>query len=131
MLECITIGISIDRDWRDLYEAIWRPEAFPTWASGLSNASLVRQGEIWTGQSPEGLIQIRFTDRNEFRVMDHWVDLGGGRVVYVPLRILANGSGAEVLLTLFRQPDMSDAKFAQDQDWVRRDLLALKALAER
>jgi hypothetical protein len=131
MLESITIGISIDRDWRDLYEAIWRPEAFPTWASGLSNASLVRQGEIWTGQSPEGPIQIRFTDRNEFGVMDHWVDLGGGRVVYVPLRIVANGSGAEVLLTLFRQPDMSDAKFAQDQDWVRRDLLALKALAER
>jgi hypothetical protein len=131
MLESITIGISIDRDWRDLYEAIWRPEAFPTWVSGLSNASLVRQGEIWTAQGPEGPIQIRFTDRNEFGVMDHWVDLGGGRVVYVPLRIVANGSGAEVLLTLFRQPEMSDAKFAQDQDWVRRDLLALKALAER
>jgi hypothetical protein len=131
MLESITIGISIDRDWRDLYEAIWRPAAFPSWASGLSNASLVRQGEIWTAQGPEGPIQIRFTDRNEFGVMDHCVDLGGGRVVYVPLRIVANGSGAEVLLTLFRQPDMSDAKFAQDQDWVRRDLLALKALAER
>jgi hypothetical protein len=117
MLESITIGISIDRDWRDLYEAIWRPAAFPSWASGLSNASLVRQGEIWTAQGPEGPIQIRFTDRNEFGVMDHWVDLGGGRVVYVPLRIVANGSGAEVLLTLFRQPEMSDAKFAQDQDW--------------
>jgi hypothetical protein len=77
----------------------------------------VRQGEIWTAQGPEGPIQIRFTDRNEFGVMDHWVDLGGGRVVYVPLRIVANGSGAEVLLTLFRQPEMSDAKFAQDQDW--------------
>jgi len=131
MLEAITVGISIDRDWRDLYGSIWRPEAFPSWASGLSNASLVRQGEIWTAQGPEGPIQIRFTDRNGFGVMDHWVNLGGRRVVYVPLRIVANGTGAEVLLTLFRQPDMSEVKFAQDQDWVKRDLLALKALAER
>jgi hypothetical protein len=131
MLEAITVGISIDRDWRDLYESIWRPEAFPSWASGLSKASLVRQGEIWTAEGPEGPIQIRFTGQNGFGVMDHWVDLGGGRVVYVPLRIVANGTGAQVLLTLFRQPDMSEVKFAHHQDWVKRDLLALKALAER
>jgi hypothetical protein len=74
---------------------------------------------------------ISFTDHNAFGVMDHWVDLGGGRVVYVPMRVVENGKGAEVLLTLFRQPDMSDAKFAEDQIWVRRDLSALKALAER
>jgi hypothetical protein len=33
-----------------------------------------------------------------------------------------------VLLTLFRQPDMPDAKFEADAEWVKRDLLSLKAL---
>jgi hypothetical protein len=60
--------------------------------------------------------------------MDHWVHLSDGQIIYVPLRIVENGSGAEVLLTLFRQPGMSDEQFAADADWVRRDLLALKSM---
>ena len=48
--------------------------------------------------------------------------------IYVPLRIIQNGDGAEVLLTLFRQAGMSDSKFAADAEWVGRDLLALKTL---
>jgi hypothetical protein len=44
------------------------------------------------------------------------------------MRIIRNGDGAEVQLTLFRQPDMSDAAFAADAQWVTRDLQALRAL---
>jgi hypothetical protein len=63
--------------------------------------------------------------------MDHWVEVEEGRVVYVPLRIIANGDGSEVMLTLFRQPGMSAEKFAEDEAWIRKDLASLKALAER
>jgi hypothetical protein len=34
------------------------------------------------------------------------------------------------MLTLFRLPDMSDADFARDAEWVARDLAALKVLLE-
>ena len=131
MLHAKTLSVSIARPWHDVYEAFWRPEAFPGWASGLSDASLRQDGEAWTAQGPEGPIRIRFTGHNAFGVMDHGVDLGDGRVVEVPLRVIANGEGCEVLLTLFRQPEMTDEKYAQDEAWVRRDLAALKALAER
>jgi len=50
--------------------------------------------------------------------MDHYVDVCNGTIIYVPLRIIQNGEGAEVLLTLFRQMDMSDAKFAADAAWM-------------
>jgi len=130
MLQAKTISISINCNWRDLYEAFWRPETFPRWASGLSNSSIERAGDDWQARGPEGPIRIRFTDHNPFGVMDHWVDLGKGRVIYVPLRVVENEKGAEVLLTLFRQPEVTDRKFAEDEDWVKRDLLALKALAE-
>lgn len=60
--------------------------------------------------------------------MDHWVELAD---VYVPLRVIANGEGAEMQLTLFRLPGMTSDKFEEDAEWVRRDLDALKSLAGR
>lgn len=128
MLESRTINISINRNWKEVYEAIWRPEDFPKWASGLSQSSLTQDGDAWKAAGPEGEVRIVFTGHNAYGVMDHHVDAGNGEDIYVPMRVIRNGDGAEVLLTLFRQPDMSDAKFDEDAEWVKRDLLALKAL---
>jgi hypothetical protein len=129
-MEARTLSIAIRRDWRAVYEHFWRPESFPQWASGLSRADLRQVGDTWRATGPEGPISIRFTPRNEFGVMDHWVDLGGGREIYVPLRMIAAGEGCLVTLTLFRQPEMTDSAFAADADWIERDLRALKSLAE-
>lgn len=129
MLEARTISISIPRNWQQVYEAVWRPQDFTRWASGLSNSALERDSaDWWRAEGPEGPIKIRFSDHNAFGVMDHYVDIGAGMVVYVPMRVVANGEGAEVLFTLFRQSGMSAERFAADAEWVARDLLALKAL---
>jgi hypothetical protein len=128
MHEARTVSVSIARPWEEVYEAIWRPEDFPKWASGLSASPLVRDGDWWSATGPEGPVRIRFTGRNAFGVMDHRVDPGTGPEVHVPMRVVPNGGGAEVLVTLFRRPGMSDEAFAADAEWVLRDLLALKAL---
>lgn len=130
MLPSRTISISINRGWRDVYEAFWRPLDFAKWASGLVEGQLAQRGDVWTARGPEGPIVIRFSPRNDFGVMDHVVEVAPGSEVHVPLRIIANGDGAEVLLTLFRQPDMSDERFAADAALVLRDLQKLKRLAE-
>jgi hypothetical protein len=129
--ESRTLSIGIPCDWRVLYERIWRPENFPEWAAGLSGAGMQQEGGSWKATGPGGAVNIRFTGRNDFGIMDHWVELPDGQTVYVPLRVIANGDGAEVQLTLFRQPDMTDERFAEDAEWVRRDLEALKLLASR
>ena len=131
MLEARTVSVAIAQPWEEAYEAIWRPEDFPKWASGLSASPLVQDGDGWTAAGPEGPVRIRFTGRNAFGVMDHRVDLGTGPEVHVPMRVVPNGAGAEVLVTLFRRPGMSEAQFAADAAWVLRDLLALKALLAR
>jgi hypothetical protein len=125
MMQATTISVSIGRDWRDLYEAIWRPETFPHWASGLAESTLTRDGDAWTARGPSGSVTLRFTPHNAYGVMDHTVTLASGDEVYVPLRVIRNGGGADVALTLFRQPGMSDDQFAADADWVRRDLATL------
>jgi hypothetical protein len=127
MLPARTYSISIARDWRELYETIWRPEYFALWASGLSDSALRQDGEEWRADGPDGPIRIRFTAHNEHGVMDHVVDAGTPQEIHVPLRVVQNGDGAEVMLTLYRQPGMTDEKFAADAKWINRDLQALKA----
>ena len=132
MLPARTYSVTINRDWRALYEMIWLPEFFPKWASGLAESDLRDAGDgSWPADGAEGPVRIRFTGHNEFGVMDHHVDLGNGEDVHVPLRVIPNGEGAEVMLTLFRQPSMDDERFAADIKWVNRDLKALKSLVER
>lgn len=128
VLESHTLSVRIPCNWRVLYERIWRPENFSEWASGLSGSEMEKAGALWKATGPGGVVRIRFTDHNDFGVMDHWVELADGQAVYVPLRVIANGEGAEVQLTLFRQPGMTSARFEEDAAWVRRDLEALKVL---
>lgn len=52
-------------------------------------------------------------------------------VIYIPLRMIENGNGTQVMFTLFRQPGMDDMNFDQDAAMVRKDLSALKRLLEQ
>ncbi|GHB22372.1 polyketide cyclase [Salinicola rhizosphaerae] len=132
MNDSVTLAVTIDCPCRELYEAFWPPEAFPRWASGLSRSRLMRQGNRWRADGPEGSVLIRFSPYNAFGVMDHWVELTSGAEVYIPLRVVANGFRAEVMLTLFRPGGGAEAEtaFQRDVEWVRKDLLTLQALAE-
>jgi hypothetical protein len=67
-------------------------------------------------------MKVQFTGRNDFGVVDHFIYPAPGVEIYVPMRVIANGTGSEVIFTLFRLPEMSDEKFAEDAGWVARDL---------
>lgn len=128
MLPTQTVSLTIPRNWVDLYETIWKPDYFPKWATGLSQSPLVQEGAYWKGNGPQGVVKVRFTDHNAFGVMDHFVDTGFGKEIYVPMRVVANQEGAEVLITLFRQPLVTEEKFDQDIAWLKGDLQTLHRL---
>jgi len=127
--ETRTLSVSIRQDARKAYDFLSQPENFPHWASGLAK-SLKKAGGEWVAQTPEGPAKVRFSEHNPFGVLDHWVRLASGAEIYVPLRLIRNGDGCELALTLFRRPGITDEQFAADADWVRRDLLAAKKLLE-
>jgi Polyketide cyclase / dehydrase and lipid transport len=123
------LAVCIDRPAAEAYEFLSAPENFPKWASGLAG-SLRKAGDDWIGETPEGRVTVCFSERNSRGVLDHSVTLPRGMTVYVPLRVVPKGSGCELVLTLFRQPDMTDERFAADADWVMRDLDAARRILE-
>lgn len=123
------ISVAIRRTPREVVAFAGDPQNLPRWAAGLATG--VRgDGDAWVADSPMGRVVVRFAPRNEFGVLDHDVTLPSGEVVHNPLRVLANGDGAEVVFTLYKRPGMTDETFEADAALVSRDLRALKALLE-
>ena len=123
------VGVGIGRDWREVYAFAASPQNMARWATGLGASPRLVGGE-WEFDGPDGRVRVRFTPRNELGVLDHFVTVPSGEEVYVPMRVIANGSGCEVVLTVFRRPGASDEQFEADEAWVGRDLATLKGLME-
>jgi hypothetical protein len=124
-----TVSVSIDRAPRDVYEFVANPENLPRWAAGLGRSVSQVQGR-WIVQTSSGPMGIRFVDRNDMGVLDHVVTLASGEEILVPMRVVRNGTGSEVMVTVFRLPGMSAEKFAEDVTLVQRDLDTLKSVLE-
>jgi len=131
MVESRTLAISVDRNADEVYAFVSNPENLPQWAPAFCK-SVRRTGEDWIVETPDGSMKIRFVGKNPFRVADHYVSPRIGVEIYVPMRVVANGSGgSEVIFTLFRQPDMTQEQFRRDIEMLTRDQGTLKRALER
>ena len=127
ILKARTLAVSIDCAPGQVYDFVSDPRNLPRWSFF---GSVIRSGDQWVADTPDGPVGIRFVEANELGVLDHYVKLGSGVEIYVPMRVILNGEGSEVLFTLFQAPDMSDEAFAEDAKQVERDLATLKVVLE-
>jgi uncharacterized protein YndB with AHSA1/START domain len=123
------INVTIERPLAEVYDFLSQPENFPRWASGLAT-SIAPEGDHWVTDSPDGRLTIRFSPTNDLGIVDHQVTMPSGVEVYIPMRVVTNGDGSEVIFTLFHTPGMSDAVLERDIGLVEGDLATLKELLE-
>jgi hypothetical protein len=124
------LSTCIDRSVDDVYAYAANPANLPAWAHGLGE-TVAEFGDHWVAEaSPMGRVVITFAPHNELGVLDHDVTLPSGETVYNPVRVIVRDAGSEVVFTLRRRPEMSDADFERDADMVAADLARLKELME-
>ena len=123
------ISERIDRIPAEVYEYARDPANLPHWAPGLGT-SVEESGGQWFVQTPEGRAGLAFAARNDFGILDHHVSLPSGEIVYVPMRVIADGDGSEVVFTLQRRPGMTDDELARDAGLVAADLARLRQVLE-
>ncbi|MET7740802.1 SRPBCC family protein [Streptomyces sp. NPDC005385] len=124
------LSIHIDRTADEVYAYASDPVNLPAWALGLGGSIKRIDGQWVAESSPMGRVVVTFVPRNELGVIDHHVTLPSGQTVYNPVRVISDGKGSEVVFTLRRQPQMSDAEFERDADMVTGDLNRLRELME-
>lgn len=119
----------IDRPVGEVYAYASNPANLPLWAPGLGNSVAEVDGH-WFVDTPAERVRFAFAPRNDLGVLDHYLTLESGEVIYVPMRVIADGTGSEVVFTVRRRPGMTDAEFKADGAAVAADLVMLKRVLE-
>jgi hypothetical protein len=124
------VHLSINRDWRAVYDFARRPENMARWASGLGEG-LTADGTAWLADGgPLGQVRVNFAEPNALGVIDHMVHMPSGLRVHNAFRIVPNGDGAEAMFMVTRLPGQSPEQFEEDARHVEADLQRLKEILE-
>ena len=107
------LTISINCDPKKAYEFVSNLENMPKWATTFCR-SIKKSNEEWIIETLQGPIKIKIAPKNDFGILDHTVTPTPGVEIYVPMRVVPNGQGSEVVFTLFQQPGMTDENFAKE-----------------
>src|SRR5919107_1611580 len=100
MLPARTVSTSIDATPDVVYKFVADAFNMARWAPGFCQ-TIAADPEVehgWRITTADGVqAQARFVAPNAFGIVDHWVALPELGEVYVPLRVVANEAGSEVL----------------------------------
>jgi hypothetical protein len=127
------ISVWVDAAPEVVYEFAVDPQTWPQWAAGLAEGGLHQSADGWVAESPMGTVTVEFSPPNQFGVLDHVVWMPSGEAVYNPLRVVPGEVGerrCEVVFTVRRRPNMTDAEFDADAAAVAADLATLRRLVE-
>ncbi|GAB3863402.1 SRPBCC family protein [Dactylosporangium cerinum] len=129
MTESRHVSTHIDRSAAEVYAYASDPRNLPAWAPGLLKSVEQVDGQ-WVADSDMGRILLDWAPDNPYGVLDHHVTVPSGQTFYNPMRVTADGDGSEVVFSVRRQPEMTDAEFDRDCAAVQADLDALRDILQ-
>lgn len=123
------IHFSIARPVDDVYAFLVDPTNYPRWAAVEGGMAPMRANE-WLTRTAFGDRIVRFTEPNSYGVLDHAVYAQGEEPLMMPMRVVANGDGTDLMFLFIRRDDMTEEQFKSTIEWVTTDLLTLRSLLE-
>ena len=105
-------------------------ENWKTWAPWIRSVARSSSPRDWTLETDVGVMKFHFVEQNSLGVLDHQVTLASGTTVTNGMRVMANGTGSELVMVLFQSPEASAQEFERDIKAVTDDLGRIKQAVE-
>jgi hypothetical protein len=125
-----TITLFIERPVAEVSAFLADPLNYPKWAAVTEPTFQHKGGLVWRAETPMGPRLIEFLPPNPFGVVDHATYREGEDPIFMPMRVVANEEGTELIYTFFQRPGMSEEQLDSTIEWIRTDLMTLKSLLE-
>ena len=128
MMRADTRTITINnKSQKEVFEYLLQVEKWPEWS--VFAPSVTKDGNLWIVHTPQGDIKLRPAFNAELALLDHYL-LVGDNEIFIPNRVVPNGSGAEVIITIFQAPNLTEDKYQEQIGWVEKELQNLKKSLE-
>ena len=105
-------------------------ENWKTWAPWIRSVARSPSRD-WTLDTDAGVMTVRFVEPNSLGVLDHQVTLATGISVTNAMRVVANGTGSELVMVLFQWPHISAEDFERGVRAVTDDLARIRQASTR
>jgi hypothetical protein len=133
VLKSHVIQIQINRPYDEAYRIVSKARNYKLWSPVLETRFEPRgnNGRDWLVDLPTGTAILRFSEPNDYGVLDYTVipeDGQGDRTTVV--RLIRNEEVCELLIMFFQQPYQTDEAFASYVDWAKTDFMTLKSVVE-
>ncbi|CAM5539548.1 hypothetical protein AB0F92_23205 [Kitasatospora aureofaciens] len=126
----MTKAVSIRRPVAEVFAFLADPANWPAWA--VVNVKAVEptdDPDWWLMTTPRGPARLRIRGNAELGILDH--DYVEDQASWqAPARVVANGTGAEFVITFFQPPTFTDAFFDEQIALVDTELATLKRILE-
>jgi uncharacterized protein YndB with AHSA1/START domain len=130
MLPARVVSLAIQRGIEEVYEFLVQPENFARWAFVGDTKMRHLADNEWSAETSVGPRTLDFARRNDFFVLTHTSRPPGEAPHTVPMRLIANGDGAQLIYVFTQYPGLGDAEWQSMMEWVTADLGALKSYLE-
>jgi hypothetical protein len=130
----VTRTVTIDRPAGDVHAFLSDAANWPRWAVvNVLAAEPAAEPGWWRIATPDGAGEIRIRADAATGVLDHdFRDPDDpGWMATVPARVVANGRGADFLMTIFQPPEIEDEAFDRLLADTAAEFAALKKVLER
>jgi len=129
-IRSITKTVRIDCDPQAAFEYLADLGNWPHWAVvNVKSTRRTDDADWWDMVTPHGAARLRMRADARHGILDHdFVDPQASWTV--PARVIANGGGAEFMITFFQPPGFTDTFFDEQIKLVDIELAKLKELLE-
>ncbi|MEO8757453.1 MAG: hypothetical protein ABI398_06850 [Devosia sp.] len=123
------IHLGLRRPFGEVYAFLSRPQNYAAWAA-VTGAMQQIGPRDWRADTALGDRIVRFCAPNSLGVLDHAVFREGESPVMLPMWLVADGEGCDLVFVFFRRPEMTDEQFVSAIEWINTDFLTLRSLLE-
>lgn len=99
------------------------------WPSKMCTDAKKGDDGWWSFTTPRGQAKMKFHENDLFRILDHeFVD--DEATWDVPMRVVPNDDGSEVIITLFKPASFSDELFSERMKEMEKMMESMKQIIE-
>lgn len=121
-----TATVSVAAPPRFVFQVLARVADWPQFSPFARAVEPVGDGRCYWVTTPDSTVRLVCQFDPDLLLLDHQVAFADGSSVFIPYRVVPNGTGAELIMTNVKSPADSVEDYRSQLGWMRTELIGAR-----